>query len=197
MVIGGDDSVTFPSLLATLDRFGDNFGYLRFDSHADMNLYKSSPTKNFHGMYHRPLFDNFDIPEIADLVKRKIVPQNVLFIGNLNLDSEEAQFFKKSQFRNIDGNQIKKKSPLAEVVKFISSFKYLHVSFDIDALDNSVAPATGIPAVNGLLWKDCVPIIRIIREKVIAFDLVEVNPKRRGAMKTISVAQKILATILL
>ncbi len=95
VVIGGDDSVTLPSILAVLERVGGskNFGYIRFDSHADMNLFRESPTRNFHGMYMRPLYDSFDIPEINNIVDFKIKTENSIFIGNLDLDSEEKIFF--------------------------------------------------------------------------------------------------------
>lgn len=196
VVIGGDDSVTFSSLMASLERKGGsrNFGYLRFDSHADMNLYASSPTKNFHGMYHRPLFGNFDISEISELVPIKIPAENVLFIGNLNLDYEEEIFFKDKKFRNIKKEDLENWSRAErEITDFVKSFEFLHVSFDIDCLDRSIAAATGIPAKNGLTLDEVLKIARLVlRTLNYSFDLVEVNPNKQEAEQTVKVAQDII-----
>lgn len=200
VVIGGDDSVTFSSLLATIERFGNKFGYIRIDSHPDLHLYKTSPTKNFHGMYHRPLFDSFDIPQIVKLVNLKLRPENTIFIGNLDINPEEKDIFKDLKFKNINGRDFASKQENVNkyVNKFVKSFSHIHLSFDIDALDKTIAPATGIPAENGLLIDDVLPILKIISQHPsISFDLVEVNPKKSGAAKTIKVARKILQSLLL
>src|SRR5687768_2619992 len=67
VVVGGDHSVTFSSLLALQERMDINsLGILHFDSHADSNSFNASPSKNFHGMYLRPFLDHFDISLIND-----------------------------------------------------------------------------------------------------------------------------------
>lgn len=197
IVVGGDDSVTFSSLLVTIDRYGDDFGYIRFDSHGDMNLYQTSPTKNFHGMYHRALFNGFDIPQISSLVKTKMNPENALFIANLILDPEEDEFFRKSEFRNINKKDLSG-SGIVDIEKFVTRFRQIHVSFDIDCLDESIAPATGIPAKDGLFPDEVNSVLKILdRNKIFAFDLVEVNPKKRGAQKTVAISHTLLETILI
>ncbi len=201
VVIGGDHSLTFPSILADLERISDAkvFRLIHFDSHADMNLYKDSPTKNWHGMYLRPFFDDFDIPEIAELVIKKIDPKNCLFIGNLDLDKEETLFFKHKGFNNITQEQIEnfQDGIMREVKAFVETADYLHISFDIDVFDKTVAPATGIPANKGLLKEDVFPLLEIIsKHPNFSFDLCEVNPKKEGAEQTIKLAQEILSKVL-
>lgn len=202
VIIGGDHSMTFPSILADLERVSDTkvFRLIHCDSHGDMNMAKDSPTDNFHGMYLRPFFDDFDIPEIAKLMKRQLKPKNCLFIGNLDLDEKEKEFFINKRFKNIDRNEIKSYS--AKVTsffrEFINSADYLHISFDIDIFDKTISPATGIPAEHGLFKKDILPLLKIIsKHPNFSFDLCEVNPKKRGASKTIKLAQEILKTVLL
>lgn len=201
VVIGGDDSVTFSSLLAVLERANHplELGYIRFDSHADMNLFKSSPTKNFHGMYHRAFFDKFDKAEINNLVKYKLNPKNVLFIGNLDLDAEEKNFFRSRNFENINSRQLQNKpnTVIDKVSRFVKKFKHLHVSFDIDCLDFKDAPATGIPAKGGLPFKSIYSLLEIIgRHRLTSIDLVEVNPRLSGAKKTVGIAQEVLRVLL-
>jgi arginase family enzyme len=198
IVVGGDDSVTLPSILAALELLGnDKLGYIRFDSHADMNLYSRSPTKNFHGMYMRPLYGKFDVPSINNLVGLKIKPENSVFIGNLDLDEEEEEFFKKTNIRSINKEDLKKHDAINFLNKLIGTMNHIHVSIDIDAFDKSEAPATGIPAEGGLTKDDVLPLFQIIKEaKNLSLDLVEVNPLKPGAGKTIVLARTILQTTL-
>ena len=104
VVIGGDHSVTLPSILAVKDRVGSlkNLGYIQFDSHGDMNLKASSPTGNFHGMYMRPLVARFDIRDVERSVSEKLPVGNIMYVGNLDLDKGEAELFAKKKIKNID-----------------------------------------------------------------------------------------------
>jgi len=200
VVIGGDHSVTLPSILAAIERgVRNSFGIIYFDSHGDINLAKNSPTGNFHGMHMRPLFDKFDLPEIENLVPNKISTSNMLYIGNLDLDTEEEKFLTANKIRNITGNELKMNSAqiLEEIKLFMDRIDQLYVSFDIDCMDKTEAPATGITAINGLHLMDLVPVLEVIKKHPdFSFDLVEVNPKKRGAKETILLAQKILSIVL-
>jgi arginase family enzyme len=200
-VIGGDNSVTFCSVLALLERVDDSkrVGYIQFDSHGEMNLYKTSPTKNFHGMYLRPFIDNFDIPEIKKLVNFKLPTQNLLFIGDLKLDAEEKRFFIKSKFTNLNRRDVlkNKKDAYRKIEDFIDKFEYIHVNFDVDVFNEKEVLATGIPSKDGFMLEDLLPILKIVsKHPNLSLDLSEVNPKKIGAEKTIQIAQKLLSTLL-
>jgi agmatinase len=54
----------------------------------------------------------------------------------------------------------------------------LYVSFDIDALDEKYAAATGTPEKNGLLPSDCAVLLRLLNKefKITGADLMEVAP---------------------
>lgn len=202
VVIGGDHSVTLSSILAVRDRIGGfkNLGYVQFDSHGDMNLRASSPTGNFHGMYARPLVDHFDIREIEELISNKLPVENIVYIGNLNLDHKEADLFNKKKIKNINRKELlgDKNSVIKNFKNFISSFQYLHVTFDIDVLDKTQAPATGIPSENGLRLENIGELLRIVgRHPDLSFDLTEVNPRKLGIERTIKSAQEVLLTSLL
>ena len=186
VVIGGDHMVVLPSILADLAKGikPEDIGLIHFDSHGDINLSADSPTDNFHGMYLRPLFDKFDIPEIEALVPNKIPTKNLLMIGNLDLDQGEKTFMANNAIKTISGLDIEndRARVLEEFKVFVSQFSHLHISFDIDCLDKSIAPATGIPAENGLFLEEIQPLLEVIKEHgQFSFDLCEVNPKKRGS----------------
>jgi len=54
----------------------------------------------------------------------------------------------------------------------------IHLSFDVDALDPSVAPSTGTPVRGGLTFREGHYICEAIAETglLVAMDLMEVNP---------------------
>jgi arginase len=197
VVIGGDHSVTFAAINALLDRAADSseVGYIQIDSHADMNLWTDSPTKNFHGMYLRPIIGKFDVPEIEALAGQKLPAANMWFIGNLSLDPDEEKFFKSEGIKNTTTEDIERDAEnfIQQLRNFCTRYKYLHVSFDVDGMDKSVALATGLPSEKGLLLAHLMIILDVVRtHQNLSFDLVEINPKRAGAAQTIQMAKNSL-----
>lgn len=201
IVIGGENSITFSSLLAVFERVkgSKKIGYIQFDSHGEMNSFGGSISKNFHGMYMRPFFETFDILEIANLVPYRLAPPQALFIGDIVLDGDEPEFFKKMGFRNIKREDYLK-NPVqiqTEVKEFISGFNYIHTNFDIDIFHESIAGATGIPEDGKWLKDEVFTLLKIIStHPILSFDLSEVNPKKPQATKTVKLAQQILNAVL-
>jgi arginase family enzyme len=202
VVIGGDHSVTFSSMLALLERHENpsTIGYIQFDSHADMNLRIGSPTNNFHGMYLRALLDEqFDIPEVKEIIPSLLDAKNMLFIGNLDLDHEERSFFQEKQITSISRKMLieNKEKALTIFKNFTAQYSHLHVTFDIDCLDKTIALATGIPSHDGLFLNDIEEMLRVIASHPsFSFDIAEVNPKKIGSEMTIVTAQSVLAIVL-
>lgn len=60
----------------------------------------------------------------------------------------------------------------------MSHFKQIHISLDIDVLDPSLAPGTGVPEVGGISEELLFEILDAIikTDKVRSLDLVEYNP---------------------
>lgn len=88
------------------------------------------------------------------------------------------------------------------------TFKYLgrecpvHLSFDIDALDPSIAPATGTPVAGGLSIEQGSYICREVKKsgQMVSMDLVEVNPQEAadqqglGAWQTVEAGLRIVTS---
>ncbi|KAK0139443.1 Arginase-2, mitochondrial [Merluccius polli] len=83
-----------------------------------------------------------------------------------------------------------------------SNQRPLHLSFDIDAFDPSLAPATGTPVIGGLTYREGIYIAEEIHNTGLlsAMDLVEVNPilgASRAAMEaTAALAVDVIASSL-
>lgn len=198
VTIGGDNSVTFSSLIAIQNKMRDpsELGYIQFDSHGESNKVSTSPSGNFHGMYMRPfLSDDFEVSEINDLVKYKIPTKNVICFGNQELDGDEPDFFKEKKIRVINREEILKdiEKIKKELKEFVNRFEHIHINFDVDVMDKSITPATGIPTKNGFFPQDIFPLLEIIKSHAsLSLDLVEVNPKKIGSSKTVKFAQYII-----
>lgn len=204
VVIGGDNTVTFSSLLALNKRVKNikDIGYIQFDSHGEMHLYQSSISKNFHGMYMRPFFNKFDIEDIEKLVPKKMDLSQVFTIGDIIFDEGdthpegEVELYKK--LRNVSRNEFLKdqEKVLKEFKKFTNRFKHLFINFDIDVFDSSVAGATGED--EGVwFWEEISDFLEIIsKHPNISLDLVEINPHLDKSGRTLEIAHKILLKLL-
>ncbi len=201
IVIGGDHSVSFASTLAVLHKYKHvNVGVIQIDSHADLHLTTTSPSGNFHGMYLRPFFDKFDDKNINQMTSGFQLPaSNLLYIGNLETETEEDKFIKENNIQVLSGKMWDKDliSTIMLLKSFVHNMDHIHISFDIDVLNASLVSATGTPAANGLELNLVIDILNIIKKNATSysFDLVEVNPAKPESERTIAVAQQILNTI--
>lgn len=197
ITIGGDHSIALGSLLGVLRSFPNKkIGVIDFDSHGDIHLTKTSPTGNFHGMWLRPLFGDFDNTEIKKIIGNfKIKPNQLLYIGNLILEDEEERFITENKINVLSGDSFTQNDiPEKQIGAFCDSMDMIHVTFDIDVFKKSLVQATGTPNPDGFdlesIERATVPILN--SGKFFSIDLVEVNPKKDGAKETIFLAQKII-----
>lgn len=191
VTFGGDHAVSAASFGAVINRCGTaDVGLLIIDSHSDLHLWNSSPSGNFHGMWVRPLVDQFDQQEINNVFPDKIVPAQLAYIGRLDQETEEIRFMKQ--------HQVKHANPQLELILedwqiWLNRFTHIHVSFDIDVFDQSLVRATGMPSSNGCTWQQLAPILELCSNHASwSLDVVEINPLLSGSAATLTVAQKVL-----
>ena len=76
----------------------------------------------------------------------------------------------------------------------------IHVSFDIDVMDNSLVPGTGTPVKIGLNLNELGDIEKWLKKKrnnIMTFDLVEINPLLDRNDRTLKLGARILNNIFL
>jgi len=201
IVVGGDHSVSLAHLSALLSTVAlpHKTGILMLDSHADINLVKTSPTGNIHGMWLRPVVDNFDQLELDSLVSQKVLTKNLVYIGNQDLDPAEREFIKAQGIQTFSVSYLRenKDEVVAWLRNWFGTLNHLHLSIDVDGFDQSLAPATGIPSLDGLLREDVTELFAEVQQRPQwSLDLVEVNPQKSGALKTIEFTQSLLRELL-
>ena len=186
LVLGGDHSLAAGSVAATAEfarREDSRIGLIWVDAHGDMNTPASSNSGNVHGMPLAALLG----PEPAELSRiggfsPKVLPENTVLIGIRNLDEREKESVRASRvhvftMKDIDRNGIASvvEQALALASKGASG---IHVSFDLDVCDPSIAPGVGTPLKGGLDYLDSHMVMEMVADSGLlrGLDLVEVNP---------------------
>jgi len=186
LVLGGDHSIavgTISGIAAYCKRKHKKLGVLWIDAHGDINTPATSPSGNIHGM---PLAAVLGLGprELAYVggVSRKVDHENVALVGIRRLDDGEKDHLKKTgahvfTMPDIDRQGIHRimKKALANVT---DRTDYVHVSFDLDAVDPTVAPGVGTPVKGGLDYREAHLIMELIADADVmtSLEMVEVNP---------------------
>jgi arginase len=186
LVLGGDHSLAAGSVAATAEfvrRSGTPLGLIWVDAHGDMNTPSSSGSGNVHGMPLASLLG----PEPAELsriggVTPKVAAEHTVLIGIRNLDAREKEIVRASGVHVFTMKDIDR-SGIASVVEQALTLAGrgtggIHVSFDLDVCDPSIAPGVGTPVKGGLDYREAHMVMEMIADSGLmrALDLVEVNP---------------------
>ena len=148
-----------------------------------MNTPATSPSGNVHGMPLAALLGG----EPAELARiggfaPKVLPAHTVLVGVRNLDEREKQAVRESgvhvfTIKDIDRQGI---AAVAEQAVQIAGrgTAGIHVSFDMDVCDPSVAPGVGTPVKGGLDYREAHMVMELVADSglLMSLDLVEVNP---------------------
>jgi len=186
LIIGGDHSVAIGSiagLAAAYKEQGKRLGVIWVDAHADMNTPSSTPSGNIHGM---PLAVNLGVGA-AELCAvggefQKLQPQNVALIGIRDLDLDEQRIVRNSGVHAYTMSDIDRYGIASIMDKVLETMRrqvdVIHVSFDLDGLDPSVAPGVGTPVEGGLTYREAHLLMEMVADTELlrSMDVVEDNP---------------------
>lgn len=160
VVLGGEHTVTMGAVAALADR-PEPFGVIQFDAHADLReSYEGS--KLSHACTMKRVWD-LDIP--------------LLQLGTRSYSYEEQLFRQQHGIAYFDAEEICRQG--LETVRIPENFPdKVYLTFDIDALDSAVFPATGTPVPGGLSWYQAMWLIeRCLASRIcLGFDVVEFAP---------------------
>jgi arginase len=186
LVLGGDHSLAAGSVAATADfvrREAKPLGLIWIDAHGDMNTPASSASGNVHGMPLASLLG----PEPAELARiggfsPKVSPAQTVLIGIRNLDAREKEIVRASGAHVFTMKDIDR-AGIASVVEQALALAGagtagIHVSFDLDVCDPTIAPGVGTPVKGGLDYREAHMVMEMVADSGLmrALDLVEVNP---------------------
>ncbi|MFK3647203.1 arginase [Lysobacter enzymogenes] len=185
ILLGGDHCLGLGSITAVARHCRDTGKQLRvlwLDAHADFNTSQVTPSGNIHGMPVSCLCGigpdeltqlGGDAPAMrADEIRQ---------IGIRSVDPGEKQLIKQHgldvyDMRYID--EIGMRRVMEEALEGIDGNTHLHVSFDVDFLDPSIAPGVGTTVPGGPNYREAQLVMEMIADsgRLASLDIVELNP---------------------
>jgi len=185
VLLGGDHCLAIGSISAVAAHCRHKERKLRvlwLDAHADFNTFEITPSGNIHGMPvacvcglgpaelttlggQAPALDASCVRQIGirsvDLGEKKLVHD----IGLEILD-----------MRYID--EVGMKRVMTEALSGLDSNTHLHVSFDVDFLDPSIAPGVGTTVPGGPNYREAQLCMEMIADsgRLASLDVMELNP---------------------
>ncbi len=186
VVLGGDHSIGAGSVAAAAAaarRRHAETGLLWIDAHGDMNSPDTTSSGNVHGMPLSALLGG-EPAELADIggFRPKVSPHHTVLIGIRNLDDREKELLRASgvtvyTMKDVDRAGI---GPIVEAALVIAGdgTAGVHLSFDLDVCDPSIAAGVGTPVKGGLDYREAHVLMEIVADSglLTSLDMVEVNP---------------------
>lgn len=178
IMLGGDHSVSYPVVKAYLENKtsqNKKCAIIHFDAHTDLLDHRLGIDICF-GSWAYPIKDLLASPEL------------LIQIGIRSSGKERGHWESKMGVTQFWSDEVYQLGPEVIAQKISSIFKKhnvdeIYISFDIDALDEKYASATGTPEPSGLHPQQCHYIINTLSQEfqIGGADLVEVAPMTRGA----------------
>lgn len=156
-LFGGEHSISIGSIRAFNECY-NNLTVLHIDAHADLR-------PEYEGSKYNHACAVYEANQTTNLIQ----------VGIRSMDSIEKTIMDKDKVF-FAHEMIANEYWMDEVVELCTDNVF--ISFDLDALDPSIFPATGTPEPGGLFWYETLEFLqRVFHEKnVVGFDLVELCP---------------------
>lgn len=186
LVLGGDHSIavgTVSGVAAWGRSRGRRLGVLWVDAHSDINTPATSPSGNVHGM---PLAALLGLgPSALTAIGgrfRKVDPENVALVGIRSVDEGERTHLRRLGVHVYTMADIDRHGIHIVMEKAIGNVTHetdlVHVSFDLDSVDPSLAPGVGTPVKGGLDYREAQLVMESLADAGVmtSLEMVEVNP---------------------
>jgi arginase len=185
ILLGGDHCLGLGSITAVANHCRQNGKKLRvlwLDAHADFNTSQVTPSGNVHGM---PVACLYGLgPDALTKLGGEgpaLRPDEIRQIGIRSVDEGEKRLVQQYgldvyDMRYID--EIGMKRVMEEALEGVDDNTHLHVSFDVDFLDPSIAPGVGTTVPGGPNYREAQLVMEMIADtgRMASLDIVELNP---------------------
>ena len=185
VLLGGDHCLGLGSITAVARHCretGQKLRVLWLDAHADFNTHQVTPSGNVHGM---------PVACLCGLGPRELThlsgespamdAADIRQIGIRSVDQGEKRLVKEYgidiyDMRYID--ELGMKRVVEEALEGVDDNTHLHVSFDVDFLDPSIAPGVGTTVPGGPNYREAQLVMEMIADtgRMRSLDIMELNP---------------------
>ncbi|MBR0794448.1 arginase [Bradyrhizobium jicamae] len=203
--MGGDHSLSMGSINGVA-RYWQEKGRPLFalwvDAHTDYNTPATTITGNMHGMSAAFLCGEDGLDDLLGGLPRATIPPDQLdVIGARSIDPLERKLLKQRNVSIADMRQIDEFGVAVLTRRVIDRVRakngVLHVSFDVDFLDPSVAPGVGTTVPGGATYREAHLIMELLHDSglVRSLDIVELNPFLDERGRTARVAVELIGSL--
>ena len=184
IILGGDHSVTIPVLQAQHERYKDQrLGILWIDAHPDLCDFFDGSRISHANTMRRALEFGIEPHDVCMVGLRSWEEQEIDLIENGGIHVYTAADVADRGIRHIADS----------VYNILNDCDAVHISLDIDCLDPSVAPGTGIPEFGGLTSRDVLTLIKSTEDlPLVGLDVVEIAPPLDPSEATVFAGLKII-----
>lgn len=185
ILLGGDHCLGLGTITAVAQYCkaqGKRLRVLWLDAHADFNTSAVTPSGNVHGMPVACLC-GLGPPELTHLggSSPALQPDQIRQIGIRSVDKGEKRLVHEAgldiyDMRYID--EIGMRRVMEKVLADLADDEHLHVSFDVDYIDPSIAPGVGTTVPGGVTYREAQLGMEMIADtgRLGSLDIVELNP---------------------
>ncbi|MEO7917619.1 MAG: arginase [Dokdonella sp.] len=185
ILLGGDHCLAVGSITAIARHCrdkGKKLVVLWLDAHADFNSSELTPTGNVHGMPVACLcgYGPKELTHLGDGTPA-VTPGVFRQVGIRSVDAGEKRFVDEVgldiyDMRYID--EIGMRKVMTEALEGVDDNTHLHVSFDVDFLDPSIAPGVGTTVPGGPNYREAQLCMEMIADtgRIASLDIMELNP---------------------
>ena len=204
IMLGGDHCLGIGSITAVARHCRDAGKQLRvlwLDAHADFNTHEVTPSGNLHGMPVACLCGIGPDPLVrlgGDAPALR--PGEVRQVGIRSVDEGEKRLVKQHgldvyDMRYID--EVGMKRTMEEALAGVDANTHLHVSFDVDFLDPSIAPGVGTTVPGGPNYREAQLVMEMIADsgRLGSLDIVELNPLLDNRNETARVSVELVESL--
>lgn len=209
LLLSGDHSSACAAIGGLKAAFPDKrIGVIWIDAHADVHTPASTPSGNLHGMplgaVLAPEPGSASIPlwqATQKLCADAISTEDLVYIGIRDLEEAEWQLLERCQICAYTATEVGLEGAATiaqKTLHHLSAVDVIYVSFDIDALDASIAIATGTPVVAGLNEAQAISLLKLFLAdpRVQLFEVTEFAPPLDEHGRTAEMLQRLFAQIL-
>ncbi|AZQ62486.1 arginase [Flammeovirga pectinis] len=199
IVLAGDHSTAAGTISGIKQAYpNQRLGVIWIDAHADFHSPYTTPSGNMHGMplsmvtyvdnteegVNSPSLETVEYWEEIKQVgtkEAKVRPEDIVFIGVRDTEGPEDVILDKFGIRNISVDEVRKNGPEVmanDALNILKECDMIYISFDVDSMDPTISKGTGTPVANGLTVEEALAINKtlVVDEKVVCWEMVEVNP---------------------
>ena len=204
IVLGGDHCLGIGSISAVARHCrasGKKLRVLWLDAHADFNTNALTPSGNIHGMPVACLcgFGPQALIEIGGHVPA-IHAKWVRQIGIRSVDQGEKRFVHEQGLEVFDMRYIDEmgmRAAMELALALMDANTHLHVSFDVDFLDPSIAPGVGTTVPGGPTYREAQLCMEMIADtgRMASMDVMELNPALDERNRTAEVAVDLIESL--